>query len=95
MPDTLSAADLLCPEDLDKVANAVRRAHYGYGPHSGVPFAELSDGEKDRYRVEARQIVDACIQMQWVGATGDDRARVKRLVAHFIAANFGVALDLC
>lgn len=97
----------LLPEGyLDKVANALRRAHHGYAPHAGPPWTDLSDAQKERWVKDARAVIDeACrnhvIHVRQHAAvkgeelTPDDEAqRVLKMVDGFIVLNFGVSVNL-
>lgn len=90
---------------VEKVANAVRRAHYGFAPHAGVEWDRLADGEKARWIDEAKTIIDhACGEhvvsiRQHATAKGEvltpeeEARRVLKLVDAFVVMNFGVSVN--
>ena len=96
--------DLLPEGYLDRVANAARRAYFGYAPHATPKFADLDDGLKEQWRTEARKIIDeACVHHhvvvrahlahEGVDDPEEERRRVLQRVAHFLCEEFGVAVD--
>ena len=74
---------------IDKVAAAVRRAHFGFAPHAGPKWEALPEVEREAFRDQAREIIQHAVMT--TAARDDETAH--KAVCRFLVENFGVALD--